>query len=353
MKKTQRHIGLYYAIMLVFMVVGVALRCIACFTELDYTTGYFDNDVCITLANSFIISGVIICASYIFMADKNLKLHASFDNALTYVPGGAVSVALLFISAEMIRSVKHKNELIFSNSTFSDSTSIFMLVIAVLAITGMMNFLFNALSDKRTDTTRASFTIAMSIFLAAYGAYLYFSTALPLNAPNKLIDMLAYLFIAIFFLYETRLSLGRDMWRPYIAFGLIGALLSGYSALPSLIVYLANGKVISNSVAENVLSITLFVFITARLMLAAKLYDDQKSDAAIAIEKMTSNRLKEMVGETDEDLLYASANINNEENAVEATSDDINYTIILGDEAEQTSIVTENNEDTSIGDISE
>lgn len=353
MKKNQRHIGLYYAIMLVFMVIGITLRSIACFTELDYKTGYFDNDVCITLANSFVISGVIICLSYIFMAPKDLKLCASFDNALTYVPGGAVSVALLFMSAEMIRRVKYKNTIIFSRSTFTDTTSILMLLIAVLAITGMMNFLFNALYEKRANTTRAGFTIAMSIFLAAYGAYLYFNTSLPLNAPNKLIDMLTYLFIAIFFLYETRLSLGRDMWRAYIAFGLIGALLSGYSALPSLIVYLVSGNTVSNSVAENVLTLTLFVFITARLMLTAKLYDDKKSDAAIAVEKMTTNRLKEMVGETDEDILRAGANINNEENVTETVTDDINYTINLNDDASTISANDEASDDTNIGEINE
>ena len=332
MKKNQRQIGLYYAVMLVLLVVGIALRCIACFTELNYKTGYFDNDVCITLANSFIISAAIICFSYVFVADKDFKLCASFDNALTYIPGGAVSVGLLFISVKMISTVKSENGILFSKSTFTNYESALMLLVGLLAISGIMNFLFNALSEKRTDTTRAGFAIATAIFLATYGAYLYFSTDLPLNAPNKLIDMLSYLFASIFFLYEARLSLGRDMWRPYIAFGLIGALLTGYSALPSLIIYFANGAVISNSVAENILSLTLCAFITARLFLATKLDDGQTSETALAVEKMVSCRMKEMVGEIDEEPSCADADINNEENASETTSDDMNYTINLNGE---------------------
>ena len=342
MKKNQRQIGLYYAVMLVLLVIGIALRCIACFTELNYKTGYFGNDVCITLANSLVISAAIICFSYIFVADKDFKLCASFDNALTYIPGGAVSAGLLFLSVKMISTVKNEHKILFSKSTFANYESALMLLVGLLAMAGIMNFLFNALSEKRADTTRAGFAIAMSIFLAIYGAYLYFSTELPLNAPNKLIDMLAYLFASIFFLYEARLSLGRDMWRPYIAFGLIGALLTGYSALPSLIIYFANGEVISNSVAENTLSLTLCIFITARLFLATKLDDGQTSDVALAVEKMVSCRMKEMVGEIDEELSYAGANINNEENATETPAEDMNYTINLSDDTSADAKTSEN-----------
>ena len=363
MKKTQRYLGVYYVIMLLFMTAAVVLRTIACLTELDFKTGYFDGDICITLANSFAISGVIICFSYIFMVDKDMKLVASFDNPMTYVPGGAVSVSMLFLAVEMMRTVASNKEAFLSVFTLSNKaapmmanariTNILTLIIPILAILGMMNFLFNALSEKRTDITRASFGIIMSVFLTTYAAYLYFSTELPLNAPNKIIDMMTYLFIAIFFLYETRLSLGRDMWRPYIAFGFISALLSGYSSLTALIVYFANGNNISDSITENVLTLTLFFFITARLVLTSKISDDGKSDMATAISKMSEYRLKEMVGETEEELAYARAEDNNEENGAESTVEDINYTITLIEDQFEAPQITESAEDTTKGETNE
>ncbi|MBR0449266.1 MAG: hypothetical protein IIX30_00435, partial [Clostridia bacterium] len=104
------------------------------------------------------------------------------------------------------------------------------------------------------------------------------------NAPAKITDEMAYLFAAVFFLYETRISLGRGKWRAYVTFGLIAAQLAAYSSIPALIVYFAKGEMISNSIFESVLTFTLFLFITSRLGMVSTLTPDKPCDVAAAID---------------------------------------------------------------------
>ena len=106
---------------------------------------------------------------------------------------------------------------------------------------------------------------------------LYFMTETPINSVNKLTDQMAFLFAAIFFLYETRISLGTDKWRAYVSFGAIAALLCAYSSIPALLTYFIKGEVISASIEESAFVFCLFLFIMARLILTAAL--PEASDA--------------------------------------------------------------------------
>ena len=62
-----------------------------------------------------------------------------------------------------------------------------------------------------------------------------------LNSPNKLISQMAFLLAALFFLYEARISLGREKWRGYCIFGLAALAANAYSAVPAVILYFAKG----------------------------------------------------------------------------------------------------------------
>ena len=125
---------------------------------------------------------------------------------------------------------------------------------------------------------------------------------------NKLIDEMAYLSVAVFFLYETRLSLGRERWRGYIAFGFISALLCAYSSIPSLIYYFVKRNAISMSLYETALTLTLFVFITTRTLMTGDLIKDKISpkiqlliDASDArSEEISANAITEAEAESTE-----------------------------------------------------
>lgn len=105
---------------------------------------------------------------------------------------------------------------------------------------------------------------------------------------------MAYLFAAVFFLYETRLSFGREKWRPYIAFGFISATICAYSSIPSLIFYVVKREVTQNSIYELVLTFALFIFISSRLLLVSRLTEDRNSSTVIAISLASEARAEEL-----------------------------------------------------------
>ena len=97
------------------------------------------------------------------------------------------------------------------------------------------------------------------------------SPVLPINSPNKICDELAIVFVALFLLYDVRITLKREIWHAYRGFGYIAALLAAYSAIPSIAVYFIKGEIISNSIYESFLLLAFFIFIMARLILLDEL----------------------------------------------------------------------------------
>ncbi|MBQ8302005.1 MAG: hypothetical protein IJX97_00450 [Clostridia bacterium] len=325
MTKSAKKTLIYITALITVGLICVIIRTAALFTELDSEAIYFNNDTLITVSSALSVAFALFCISYIFVADKDLSLSASFDNAETYVPSGLVSVALVFMSMDMLGKIVKDYGSVFSKANFSSVPSVLMLLVAVLAPVCIVNFFLNSFLERKENRSRAAFCMSCVAFLSIYAAYLYFSTALPMNAPNKIVDQMAYLALAVFFLYETRISLNRATWRPYIAFGLIAAHLSAYSSIPALIYYFASGVSISESVAESILTLTLSIFVTFRLLLTIKLSPTNLNPTAEAILMMSKNREKEI----EDSAKVRSADIYNYNEENKSTDTDDNYKMEL------------------------
>jgi hypothetical protein len=159
---------------------------------------------------------------------------------------------------------------------------------------------------------------------------LNFDKRLPLNAPNKAVDTVTYLFVAIFFLYEMRLSMGREKWKHYLAYGYIASLLTAYSSIPAIITYFLNGRTISNSIYETILTMALCLFITLRVLMCATLAEDKESDivrhireGAIKREGEVAPKIEDAPEEQDdENQLSITYNINEENDPNPELSED-------------------------------
>ncbi len=288
MTKTAKKTWVYLAIFLIFSIAAVAVRTAAILLDLDDLNIYFNSPIIVMSSVALCFTFALIAISYIFISDKDMKLYANFKTPGTYIPSGIVAVSLLFLGGELFAKT-----FLFKKVTaeyFSSASSIISVTATLLSIICVLNFFFNVFHEKKESTARASFCLLCALFLGAYAGYLFFSDELPINAPNKAADQIAYLALAIFFLYETRISLGRAKWRMYFATGLIAANLAFYSAIPSLIYMLTNGIVISNSIAENVLTFTLGIYVTSRIALMATLPQDRICDTVIAISEMSERR---------------------------------------------------------------
>ena len=281
MKNRKLTLGIYCTITLMLALAAAVLRTVAVLGYLDLSSGYFAENIYIKMGNIITIFTVLIGISYTILGRSELKLIPSFSGGATYIPSAAVAVSLLFIAIELFR-----------RATSASNTEWLTLVTAVFTLPAILGFFFTVLHTERENEARGWLCMAIVVFLAIYSAYLYFDSKLPLNSPCKTVDRMAFLGAAAFFLFETRISLGREKWKGYSAFGLIGASLALYSALPSLIVYLVRREVISNSIYETVLMLAIFVFITARLILTINLPEDKESEFVRFIKENEKSELK-------------------------------------------------------------
>lgn len=290
MNQKSKRLSAYFKLLPITSVAAFTLRTVALLTSFDFLYGYFNNNVLITIANVLTVAACFLFLTYIFVSEKDKRLIASFSTPVTYVPTGAVFTALVMLSAYIYKRFAASGLSVTEAVQLKKFTLLFELAISVLSLVATVYFILAATLSERACNVRAGFGIFTVLFLALYAAFIYFDASLPMNAPNKTVDQMAILFCALFFLYETRISLGREKWHLYIGFGLIAAQLAAYSAIPSIIVYFVNGRIISASIYENVLTLTLCIFILARLAVAHSLKSDEENSFIAALRAVSSER---------------------------------------------------------------
>ena len=312
--KKLRIINLYLILLGCVGIIATTLRTYALLTSFNNITMHFDNKVAITVGGALVGVLAVAFLGYLFFGEKEKELIARTDNPASYIPAGIVSAAMLFMAAER-----------FTNKQFSYSSELvgpISTICALLAILSIGAFFLSILIQKNDNLYKAAFTLCIVFFLAFYSTYLYFNKSVhPTNSPNKVVDQMAYLFAGVFFLYEARIYLGRARWRPYVAFGLVSTLLAAYSSIPSLITYLVNGYVVSDSIIESVLTLAIGLYICSKVIQTRKLTPNAECEAAKNIKAMAAIRQDEI--EAQRKLAHAHIN-NMVEN--EKTEDASNYT---------------------------
>ena len=304
MNSNTRCIRLFTAITLVLSALAVTLRSIACMNDLEYLYGYFNSNTVRIASDTVFAVGCLVLTSYSFFSVK-MAVKPSFSSPTTYVPTGIVASGLMFMSVSLFMKV---------GTSDAGHNTYLIIVTALLALVSVAHFFLNAFLTDSVTELRGYFSLATVVFLALYAAFLYFDRSLPLNSPNKLTDQLAFLFSAIFFLYEARISLGREKWRGYMTFGFISAMACAYSSIPSLIVYIFKDKIISNSIEESVLLFALFIFITSRLLLTSSLPEIKENKFITAMQNYAEHR---------ESIIVESMKVHREAYSQQMTIDDL------------------------------
>ena len=279
----KKRYGVYPSLALLITTVAITIRTIACFTALNYQSGYFTS-VLGAVSGWVEAACCLLLFTYVFAA-RRAEFVASFTSPVTYIPTGTLATAIFFMALELF---------LVKDTLSSPYARIVATAASILAVLAIAYFILTALIDERHDLVRATFGLFAVLFFAAYAAYLYFNTDLPINSPNKLTDQSAYLAVAIFFLYEIRISLGREKWRAYTAFGFISASLLAFASVPELILFVANGTVIANAVYESILTFALFIFVTARLAVASSAKEDGECEFIKTLKSAALDRQREI-----------------------------------------------------------
>ena len=290
MNEKQKIFRRYLPVFFTVLILAATFRICALFIDFNTETIYFDGKILISFANWIAGIGSILLVTYAFFGDKKAALIANFSTPATFVPTLLISVALIFFAVSSYITLKELDTNIRDAIARKNVVYILLLALAMLAVLSVGYFLMNALVLSRSSVARAGFGIIAVIFFALYSTYLYFSTELPINSPNKTVDQMAFLFTALFFLYEIRISLGRECWHLYIAFGFVAATLTAFSSIPSIVYYFTSGITVSNSIHESVLTLCIFIFIFARLILAGTLKEDKVSDSVLIMKCAAEQR---------------------------------------------------------------
>jgi hypothetical protein len=271
MRKLYDLYGIYLPIFLLILPSVVALRTVALFTNLgEY--GHFENDLLANISAYLVAAAAIFFITYAWVGKKGIKLIPSFASPLNYVPAGLVAVAVAMLGANLAA-----NAMGMDLAAASLYQRVISILTPLLAFGAVAYFVLASVLIARRSIRRSDFGIITLAFICMYVAYIYFDTSLPINAPTKLTDEIAYLGIAMFFIGETRLSLGRESWRRYISFAFIGAILTAYSSIPNLIYYIARVESVSLSIYETLLTFAFFAFITSKIFLTPMLVKDERS----------------------------------------------------------------------------
>ena len=310
--KKLKTIDWYIIALAIISISVIALRSYALFSFFNDATKYYDNKTAITIGNILVVIGVIGFASYILLGDKESDLIARTDNAATYIPAGLVCTAMIFMAVERFR---------YYSLGMPSAARTSSLIAGVLAMLSVFSFFISIFMDKGHNNYKAAFSLCTVFFLAVYALYIYFNkNGHPTNSPNKVVDQMAYLFSAAFFLYESRIHMGRTQWRPYIAFGLSATVICLYSSVPSIILFFSKGLTVSDGMIESVLTLTLAIFIAARVLQWKTLTPNAECDAAKSICALAAMREEEI---EEQRKAHAKNNIVVEK---EETQDSANYT---------------------------
>ena len=316
--KKLRTIDKYLCALILISICTIGLRTYALLNCFNRATMHFNEPLTFTIGAIICAVGALFFLTYFFFGDKERELIAKSDNAATYIPSGIVSAALLFMAVEILPSMEMMN---------STNESVILLrrvsiIGAILALLSVISFFLCIFIDKRGDVYKAAFSLSIVLFLAVYSMYLFFNKEThPTNSPNKIIDQMAYLCSAVYFLFESRIHLGRAKWRAYVTFGLIATELCLFSSIPSLINYAVDGYVVADTITESVLTLSLAVLMGSRVIQSRNLTPNDQCSQAKGIEALAAHREEEIEQMRKLERAHINNNVENSD-----TQDASNYT---------------------------
>lgn len=315
MNTNSKRLGAYLSAMLIATAVAVSLRTVACIKQLNFANGFFLDRSLVNVSDAIIALCAIGMMSYVLVASR-ISLRANFSTSSTYVPTGILAVATVFLGVKTVSHALTTSKYpLFSAETLTlkNPTVVLGVLIVILSVLSAAHLFFNAFITESKTTLRAYFAIATIALLAFYSMLIYLDGTLSINDSNKVLRQMAFIFSALFFLYEARISLGREMWRAYTVFGLIAASLTAYASIPAIITYYVNGEIVSHmgykslaSIEEYLLMLALFIYILARLLLTSSLIE-KKDNELIKMLDSNARECNERVNESYERFQEAFA----------------------------------------------
>lgn len=291
-KRTNR-VGFYLPLFLIVVPTVVAMRTVAYLDHMN-KFGHFNSTSLIMAANITTSVFAILFLLHSLSHHRNDSVpQEGFSNYPTYVPSGILSVATIFVVYELISSMIPTFKSIASYGEKISIESIIVIIAPVAGVASVVSLLLNIVIESKMSQIKSLFGIFTIFFLALYSISIYFDMSSAANVQQRSLTILAIILSAAFFLFETRISLGRSKWHAYVGFGLSSATLLYYASIPALIYYFKNGSIVpGSSIIQLLFMLALGIYITSRVFLLAYAHEDEVCELTDQILDMVHERNK-------------------------------------------------------------
>lgn len=242
----------------VLTLISTILRAAALFTEFDKESGYFS-------------SPAILHTTYLWVAVIGLVLFIAFSILCRkhfYTPTYRNSLSVLFSSAFFVvtLAVAALLGILAIPTATSALTKIFWLIAVVSAVLALVYFALFFIKEKAGGSIHGLLGLAPAFFCLFTAMLFYFDRTLQMNAPAKLLHLLAFLLLASYFTAESRGILAETKRPFFYVLASASMLFSFSSAIPNLLYNLIEGKVLVITSVYDFLLLAAALYTLARLL---------------------------------------------------------------------------------------
>lgn len=281
--------------------VACVLRTVACLTALD-GFGYFPASA-LPEASAYILLGAALIALLLPLFHKEPAVRPLLpSHPLATLPTGMLALCEVLLCTADAMARREAGAPLSAQPPMLRAVSVLLLVLGLI---GAAYYVLCLAKREQVNEARAWCGMAAVLFCALYAVYLYFNTALPLNATTKITSQVAFLTFAVYLLQDVRLSLGKPCYRLHLALTLIAASVAAYAALPALITYAVRGTIIDHTLFETLFTLCFLLFALARLYALWQLPSDEPCTALLPCESAAAGATEESA-EADEQTAEAA-----------------------------------------------
>lgn len=242
-----------------FALAATVVQSVALLADYDAGSGYYGHGTLL-----FHMTSVLIAAACAFF----LILSLIARRKITAVPD-TVGLSVLFSGSFLTLSMVATASVLFMElARTEDAQSRFFLLLIALAAISSFIYMALTLCGKQSSRLRMALSVG-PIFYALFSAmYLYFIPNVQINAPVKLLNILALLAIALFSLSECRVVIGRAKPALHLFVTSCALVITAAASIPALIYCAARltTPVIPMSTVGDFTLFAFFLYILARLI---------------------------------------------------------------------------------------
>ena len=270
-KKIQTKFGPYPFLVILLCTVACTLRTVATFLGVN-AFGYFENGTLFRVSAWIVACCVFILLTLPLAYRKRTDALVEQTTPHTFLPSLMLGMLFLFFVGEGIFSL-------LDGPFLPTTEKLAYLLALVLSLLSCIYFFSLALLESTTNDHKANLGMACVLFFGIYAAYLYLDITIPRNAHLEVSEEMMLIALSLYFLYEVRISLGKQKQSLYVMFAMIAGTLCAFNTVPTLIYFIANGKLLASSLTVFLLSLGALVFIILRLAI----FEKSPTDAPIAL----------------------------------------------------------------------